>query len=244
MKLLIGILICVTAASASVQPLICFPHTSGTIPERRGQITYTTTFGIALAQFASKSDVNHILEIGTWYGGGSTDVMAKTLNKKDTCLSSDTHHCCSAYIVTFEVYEPAWEYAARYLQNDPVWLILGTTVGVEDMLKPQDVPNKDQHYQLYYERDRAIMASQQPKLEGICRSHKFDLALIDGNEYTGWGEFVIVRDVCKPKYIALHDTNTLKTHKIETYMRSHPDQFNLIQKGCDEACWAIYLLIS
>ena len=88
-----------------------------------------------------------------------------------------------------------------------------------------------------------------------------DLILIDGNEYTGWGEFERVRDECRPRYVALHDTGTLKTAKVEAYLETHTDEYRLLlRKGetdaspaCDlvgclpeglfapnEAGWAIY----
>ena len=61
----------------------------------------------------------------------------------------------------------------------------------------------------------------------LCGRFDFELVLIDGNEYTGWAEFNRVRTVCRPKYLALHDTQTLKTHKIEEYLGSHTDEYRL-----------------
>ena len=54
--------------------------------------------------------------------------------------------------------------------------------------------------------------------------------LIDGNEYTGWAEFNHVRSECQPKYLALHDTNTLKTAKIEAYLNTHHDEYEIFLK--------------
>ena len=42
--------------------------------------------------------------------------------------------------------------------------------------------------------------------------------LIDGNEYTGWQEFVVVASKCRPKYVALHDANTKKTSRVLAYL--------------------------
>ena len=70
-----------------------------------------------------------------------------------------------------------------------------------------------------------------------------------------------VRDECRPRYVALHDTGTLKTAKVEAYLETHTDEYRLLlRKGetdaspaCDlvgclpealfapnEAGWAIY----
>ena len=120
---------------------------------------------------------------------------------------------------------------------------------------------RGKHFQLYYERDLALMRKSKPQLRRLCAKVAFDLVLIDGNEYTGWGEFERVRDECKPRYVALHDTGTLKTAKVEAYLETHTDEYRLLlRKGetdaspaCDlvgclpeglfapnEAGWAIY----
>lgn len=90
------------------------------------------------------------------------------------------------------------------------------------MLQPNEIAkgDKGEHYKLYYTRDRDLIGSMIPQLARLCAKYAFDLVLIDGNEYTGWGEFVHVRDECRPTWIALHDTGTLKTRKIEAFMQT------------------------
>lgn len=220
----------------------CFPHAKGPKPPRKGQVTDATSFGKALTRIASREEVKRIIEIGTWFGGGSTQSFVDGIQSKSNCISNLTHHCCEAFITTFEVYQPAWEYARMYHQDNPVWLVLGTSVKEQDMLKPSEIPEneKGEHYRLYYERDRKIMSSQTPKLKPFCRTIRPDVVLIDGNEYTGWGEFNIVTSYCKPKWLALHDTGTLKTHKVEKYIRKHDAMFQLESNGRDGASWSIY----
>lgn len=239
-----------STASTSVQSpklqsaeRFCFPHVSGPIPEVKGQITSFQGFAKALTKVARMQGVNRILEIGTWYGGGSTLQLVNGIKHKAKCISNKTHHCCHSYVVTMEVFEPAWKHASLFHQNNPVWLIKGTTVGVSEMLQEDEIPvnEKGEHYKLYYQRDKKIMANNKPLLRQLCQKIKFDFVLIDGNEYTGWGEFQIVRDVCKPKYLALHDCKTLKTKKVEEYlsrMKAKP-----VAEGFDNnAAWSIYIL--
>ena len=92
-----------------------------------------------------------------------------------------------------------------------------------------------------------------PRLRGDRRAWRLRLS--------GWGEFERVRDECRPRYVALHDTGTLKTAKVEAYLETHTDEYRLLlRKGetdaspaCDlvgclpeglfapnEAGWAIY----
>ena len=58
-----------TATEAALSKAMCFEHASGAKPERKGQITSSTSFGVALQRLASKPDVRRIIEIGTWYAG-------------------------------------------------------------------------------------------------------------------------------------------------------------------------------
>ena len=227
-------------ACVSCNERICFPRAAGEVPPRLGQITSETSFGKALSELIKTNNLKLVLEIGTWYGGGSTHVISDAIRNYSDCLFTETQKCCHSFVVTFEAFEEAWEYSSRYLQNDPVWLVLGTTVGVEDMLVEDEIPYRDDHFYLYYERDKNIMSRQIPQLKQFCEIFEFDFALIDGNEYTGWGEFVILRDVCKPRFIALHDTGTLKTIKIEHYLKLNPNEAKLISSGRDGASWSIY----
>lgn len=56
-----------------VTPCKCFDATENI--EQDGQVTMQTTFGKALNSLAKQEDVNLFLEIGTWFGGGSTFVL-------------------------------------------------------------------------------------------------------------------------------------------------------------------------
>ena len=92
------------------------------------------------------------------------------------------------------------------------------------------------HFDLYYQRDLQLMKRSKPQLRRLCAKVAFDLILIDGNEYTGWGEFERVRDECRPRYVALHDTGTLKTAKVEAYLETHTDDYRLLlRKGETDA---------
>lgn len=229
-------------SSKEKQTNMCFPHAVGKRPQVKGQVMESDTFGEALRKVAAKRDVRRILEIGTWYGGGSTQRLVDGLGRKANCFTNTSHHCCDAFVITFEIFQPAWEHARLYHQGNPVWLVLGTTVGEEDMLQDSEIPidEKGAHYQLYYLRDQELMRRNEPQLAKYCELVHPNFVLIDGNEYTGWGEFQIVMEKCKPQWLGLHDTNTLKTTKVEAYIDQRPEQFVLERKGRDGASWSIF----
>ena len=205
---LVALVSCACAGSAvahRTSERTCFPHAikedfegyTAAVPFESGQITVDDSFGQALMALASRGDVHHVLEIGTWYGGGSTRLFADSFSELQTawpkgdCISNATHHCCHAFISSFELYTPAYEYARRSLHTSPVWFIHGSAVGVEGMLREDEIADEDkgEHFRLYYARDRELMAGEPPKLAEHCRSvPAVDLALLDGNEYTGWAE--------------------------------------------------------
>ena len=234
-------------ATATNENRMCFPlpdlNENNVAP--RGQITDGTSFGAVLSALARRPDVYRVLEIGTWFGGGSTTNLARGIresyrwkvatalnasNPSTNCIDKPymKQRCCQSLVVSLEVFKPAWEHASKLLSKLPVWCILGTTVSANEMLTPKQVPLKDEHFRLYYDRDVRLMKQSKPLLQKLCRHHHFDLVLIDGNEYTGWAEFTHVRTECQPKYLALHDTGTLKTRKIEEYLSLNHHEYRLL----------------
>lgn len=193
----------------------CFPRVQGEIPPQQGQIR--DCFAEVLSELAMRSD--KVLEIGTWRGGGSTLVMATALALNSSCHFNETHQCCVRFLVTIELFADEWDYARHYLQNFPVWAIRGSTVGLDGLLKPEEIADHDFHYELYYERDRAIMERDTPVLAALCTQHHFDLVLMDGGEYVADAEYKIIRELCKPRYLALHDINSMKAKTIDLELR-------------------------
>ena len=229
---------------------MCYPLPPNEPRAKQGQVLEGTSFGAALSAIATLPDVQRVLELGTWYGGGSTvnlgkgvrdsarATMARSLGASapaDNCIeqpsptTGEPERCCHSMVVTVEVFEPAWEHARRYLRDLPVWCVRGSTVAAEEMLKVNEIPMRlrDAHFKLYYQRDLALMRRSAPQLHRFCQAYHFELVLIDGNEYTGWAEFNRVRTECRPKYLALHDTQTLKTQKIEAYLATNTDEYQL-----------------
>lgn len=95
---------------------------------------------------------------------------------------------------------------------------------------------------MYYERDKALIATREPMLQKLCETYDFDMILIDGNEYTGWGEYVILSLYCKPRYLALHDAASLKTRRIEEELSQKDAPYKLLYSGKDGASWLLYEL--
>eukprot|EP00003_Mantamonas_plastica_P022669 TRINITY_DN389_c0_g1_i6.p1 TRINITY_DN389_c0_g1~~TRINITY_DN389_c0_g1_i6.p1 ORF type:complete len:222 (+),score=57.25 TRINITY_DN389_c0_g1_i6:61-666(+) len=142
-----------------------------------GQITMNTGFGQELNKLAKQDDVELFLEIGTWFGGGSSLCIAKGLK--------ETNKDGNKWLYTLEIFEDCWQYARQRLADYPVRAILGGSVPTKDYLTPEQIPEeeKTEHYKLYYERDLKLSKFYEPMLKPLCENHKFDAVFIDGNEY-------------------------------------------------------------
>lgn len=206
--------------------------------EVKGQVTPQTPFGIALTNLAMNEQVELILEIGTWYGGGSTLTMAQALMRRGR-----------GKLITIESSKEAHEYAKKTLAKYPqVELLLGTTVPSSSLPSKEDImrsgvwaSEKEWIGAFKYDQDTANQYGK-PMLEDLCRDYSFDAVFIDGGEFAGDAEFVVTRDQCRPKFIALHDTTTYKTRGPLAEMKADPKTWRLVaESGPSEgAGWAIF----
>jgi hypothetical protein len=217
-------------------------------PAPQGQVTMGTSFGKALNALAKRPEVKRFLEIGTWYGAGSTLCIAQGLRDSSADAGgaqapADPYGTPPKLLYTLELFEPAWDHARRTLRGLPVRCLLGGTVPESGYLKPEEMSAEDLengHYKLYYQRDVALARTSPPLLEPLCRLYEWDAVLIDGNEYTGWAEYEVIRAHCPPRYLALHDTGTLKTRKVQAHLAEPGAGYRLMAEGMDGAGWAIY----
>jgi hypothetical protein len=222
-----------TAVVRSGRRMPLLPAHAADLPrsvQLRGQVTMATSFGQELNRLARLPDVRLVLEIGTWYGGGSSWCIAQGLTE-------------GKWLITMEMFEEAWRYASETLRGMPVTCMHAGTVGVEQYLRPEQMTAEDrasEHYRLYYERDIALAKTARPMLRALCDAYDFDLVLIDGNEYTGLAEFEVVSRACRPRYLALHDTGTLKTRHVEQIL-ADDTLWRKISSGVDAAGWAVYV---
>lgn len=159
---------------------VCYPLAPNERRKKQGQVVEGTSFGVALSAIAALPTVKRVLELGTWYGGGSTVNLARGIRESavstnarslgasappDNCIESPsaagiTQRCCHSLVVTVEVFEPAWEHARRYLRDWPVWCVRGSTVAAEEMLTVSPVgPSR-----------RSSISPRRPRLRSAARS--------------------------------------------------------------------------
>ena len=185
-----------------------------------------------------------MLELGTWYGGGSSLCIARGLKASNDAGGDKV-------LVTVEPFEPAHTYARATLLGFPVRLILGTTLPASELPSADavaadggvpDVPRAQ--WETWLAEDRVNMAAfAAPQLPTLCRDFAFDFVLIDAGEFMGNAEWAVVRDACKPAYVGLHDTNTFKTRRVLAELLAQPAAWELVARGDppqEKAGWAIF----
>ena len=206
--------------------------------ELRGQVTLQTTFGRELNRLAQLPHVHLVLEIGTSYGGGSGWCIAQGFRSSMADPARP-----DKWLLTMELFEDAWRYASATLQRLQATCMRAGTVGLDGYLKPEQMTAEgraSEHYRLYYERDVALARATAPLLETLCATYDLDMVLIDCNEYTGLAEFELVERGCRPWYLALHDTGTLKTSEVERRLADQAGEWRKLSDGADAAGWAVY----
>ena len=170
-----------------------------------GQITLDTAFGRALRDLASDTRFKVYVEIGTWDGQGSTKCIVDGLNARAD-LSG-------AGLFSFEANRTQWALATKYWQargDQPLRVIMGRPS--ERMMGREKIESHPlfscikTHYDLHYEQDLKDF-----KEAPLVRMRKCDVAVLDGGEFCGEGDWDAIRPL-KPAVVALDDIKVMKNN--------------------------------
>jgi len=160
------------------------------------EITLSDEFGRAISQTVLTYGFRSAIEIGSWDGSGSTAILAGTLAARGTRLvaieSDRLRHA---------------QLAARYADRSWVYCYHGSSIS-QRSLTPQCFADVwlSPHNGLRYPEDAVAgwwqefvvyMAGKPGGVPGYLEQNtgeRFDVALIDGSEFTGWDEFRLLRD--------------------------------------------------
>jgi len=214
-----------------------------------GQVRLDTEFGLLLFQLSSRPDVNRVLEIGTWKGGGSSLCIARGLNM---------HRHAGTEFVTVETNADRHAIASDTLSNYQfVKCLHGTAVDHKMVSTHDDVQRfYQQHphmllpawqkYRAEEEEESSLFAGQQPILDRYCgKFPPFDLVFLDGGEYYGRAEFLEVLSKCKPRVLALHDISSFKNYDARTTLlrasnSGAANAYKLVRENTEGAGYAVF----
>ena len=191
---------------------------------------------VLLEELAARPGVQHILEIGSSSGEGSTAALVRGARRNP---SGPELHCMEVSERRFE------QLVSRYHELPFVHCHRVSSVPLERFPTPdeverfyRDVPTRLRRTPLRevlrwldqdvtYLREHGLSAAG---IQDIKRSHgieRFDLVLIDGSEFTGPAE---MEDVYGARYLALDDTRTFKNFRNDQRLKADP-HYRLVEES-------------
>ena len=195
--------------------------------KKRGQISIGTDIGRWIFFLSSLSDVETILEIGTWNGLGSSQLIAKGV-----CSNHLKRHDCKVY--GLEVDESLVKIATRNLRKYPFFSVVhGRIIESEHLDLEVLVGNESE----WVEQDVKMMQSCPNVLSTLPL--RFDLVILDGGEFSTYAEFNTLENRIK-KYLILDDTLTRKCRKVLKVMEDS-DRYEVIFKSSERNGTAVIM---
>ena len=183
-----------------------------------GQIKSESKVGIMLHDFIKNHEVNDVLEIGTWNGRGSTNVLYESLKKNKDVFT----------FTSIETDKIAYKNAKKYLSGEQINLLHGRIIEISDLPNPENIdylkfgmnPNNIEWFIQDIRRYK--------KTKNIFKhiDKKYDFILFDGGEFSTFPEFLKLYN--QTKYIGLDDIFDYKQFEVLKYIKKNKDDFKLI----------------
>lgn len=170
------------------------------------QVTLNHHLGFQLYSFAKHPTIKSILEIGTFYGRGSTKCIVQGLKDRtnDDCvfysLEANTERCDKAK----ELYRDT---PNVHILNE---VIFNTKPEDQEQFFP--ILHTKQQPKSWNDEDLANIKDKKIFLNRKELPNTFDLIFLDGGEYTTWFEYNILKDKCR--YLMLDDIDVDKCYLI------------------------------
>lgn len=189
-----------------------------------GQILINTKFGKILYDLCCEDpNIKTVVEIGTWYGAGSTECIISGLeNSKKEQIT----------FITLETNKKMYDVAADYWKNKlPDWaqIIHGRIADLNEM-DSNNLGYQHQDESKWFEEDKNSLSSCPNVIDKI--PEKIDLLFLDGGEFTTNAEFRKLQE--RSKIIILDDTLTRKCKDIRTYVLNNESKYKILFD--DQSC--------
>lgn len=173
-----------------------------------GQIKLTSKAGKVIFNLSCQNDVNTIVEIGTWHGGGSTFCVLEAI--KNT----------NKHFTTIECNETMYNSAQKFNPNNKnVKFLLGRIVDINEL----DITNLSREETQWLQSDIDAMEKTKNILHEL--PNEIDLLILDGGEFSSRAEFLKLKNRCR--YIFLDDT-TFRKNKINRQEMIDSDCFDMV----------------
>jgi hypothetical protein len=170
----------------------------------QGQILRNTELGEIIYNLTKRDDVLNIVEIGTWYGLGSTKCII------DGIIDSNI----DKNFISIELNEKMYELSKINLKNysSYVNLLNGSIISYDEMFWFDFDENKKKFYyeRSWYDEDLINIKKSNNVLSEIPDT--IDLLILDGGEFSTYPEWNKLKN--RTKIVVLDDINVFKCYKI------------------------------
>ena len=187
------------------------------------EITLSDEFGQAIARTILTFGYSSAIEIGSWDGSGSTGILVNALSRtagtpRLVCIESERDR--------FD------RLAARYADLPWVTCHHGSSISLAS-LTPQTFDDVwlSEHNRLRYPREQvegwwnqtqAYLATVPAGYLEDNPEERFDVALIDGGEFSGWDEYLLLRE--RVRCLMLDDVfSAYKCSRAHDSLRGRPE---------------------
>jgi len=204
------------------------------------EITVYSQFGQFIINFIKQNDwIKKVLEIGSGSGNGSTQCFIEGLRTKQN--------------VNLTCVEPNEEWFLDLKENTKNYnfinLINKSSISYENLLikKYDDYWNSEYSEKDSYEYripwfEYDINHFKKINIgEGALETNEiYDLVLIDGSEFSGYSEYLLIKD--RTKCIMLDDVNVFKCKQINKELKNSKN-WKLIAEGNERNGWSCFIKI-
>lgn len=189
------------------------------------EINLNEEFGYQIYQTIIKYNLKNNLEIGSWDGEGSTKCFVEAMKH----LSGDK----SLYCIEI-VEEKIKKLEQLYFNVNFVHPIFNSSVNYDEMLdrdfqeiwnseynKIPKLPNQEKLVKSWFDRDIETLKGIKNSAIKNLADKNWDSVLIDGGEFTGYSEFVLLKD--KTKLFFLDDVHSaFKCNRVYEILKKDP----------------------
>jgi hypothetical protein len=197
------------------------------LKNHRGQIRKNTEIGRWILLLSSLSDINSIVEIGTWNGAGSSSLIARG-------VASNLAKIEKTKVYGLEIDGSLAKIARKNLKKYKFYSILHGSIINESDLDLEDLMGSEPEW---VQKDRENVRSCPNVLAML--PDVIDLLILDGGEFSTYSEFKKLEDRIS-KFLILDDTVTRKSRKILEEVEASKD-YQIIFKSNERNGTAVIL---
>lgn len=178
----------------------------------KGQIKLDSNLGKWIYRLSKSPEVKSIVEVGTWYGMGSTYCIKKGLEDRENPIREGYSIECVR-----ERHYQACENLGSLPEN--FFLLYGSIISYQELIELESkIVGKQQ---LQWFKEDLKHTKEAPFIGDPMQGLIIDLCILDGSEFSGMFDFF--RLGIHSKYVILDDTNAYKHKQTRSYILSHKD---------------------